>query len=61
MYKRNRRMLPNIFNDMLIKHTTSHNYHMRQHIAYKIPHCKANTRRKKPRINKLAYTANYGI
>ena len=26
MYKHNRGMLPNIFNDMFIKHTPSHNY-----------------------------------
>ena len=44
MYKHNRGMLPNIFNDMVIKHTPSHNYNMRQHIAYKIPHCKSNTK-----------------
>ena len=30
MYRHNRGMLPNIFNDMFIKHTTSHNYNMRQ-------------------------------
>ena len=36
-------MLPNIFNDMLMKHTPSHNYTMR-HIAYKIPHCKTYTK-----------------
>ena len=40
MYKHNR---PNIFNDMFMKHTLSHNYNMRQHVAYKIPHCKTNT------------------
>ena len=44
MYKHSRGMLPNIFNDMFMKHTPSHNYNMRQHIAYKIPHCKTNTR-----------------
>ena len=43
MYKHNRGMLPNIFNDMLMKHTPSHNYNMR-HIAYKIPHCKTYTK-----------------
>ena len=37
-------MLPNIFNDTFLKHPPSHNYDMRQHVAYKIPHCKANTR-----------------
>ena len=42
MYKHNMGMLPNTFNDM--KHTRSHNYNMRQHIAYKIVHCKTNTK-----------------
>ena len=31
MYKHNRGILPNIFNDMFMKHTPSHNYNMRQH------------------------------
>ena len=44
MYKHNRGMLPNIFNDMFIKHTPSHNYNMRQYIPYKIPHCKTITK-----------------
>ena len=35
MYKHNRGMLPNILNDMFMKHTPSHNYNMRQNIAYK--------------------------
>ena len=42
MYKHNRGILSNIFNDMFMMHTPSHNYNMRQHIAYKIPHCKTN-------------------
>ena len=37
-------MLPDIFNDMFMKHTLSHNYNMRKHVAYKIPHCKINTK-----------------
>ena len=37
-------MLLNIFNDMFVKHTPSHNYNMRQHVAYKIPQCKTNTK-----------------
>ena len=27
-----------------MKHTPSHNYNMRQHVAYKIPQCKTNTK-----------------
>ena len=46
MYTHNRGMLPNIFNDMFMKHTPSHNYNMRQHVAYKLPHCKTNTKQK---------------
>ena len=34
MYKHNKGMLPNIFNDMLMKHTPSHNYNMRKKLAY---------------------------
>ena len=37
-------MLPNVFNGRLVKHTPSHNSTVRQHTAYKIPHCKTNTR-----------------
>ncbi len=44
MYKRNRGMLPNTFNDMFMKHTPSHNYNMRQHVAFKIQNCKTNTK-----------------
>ena len=44
MYKRNRGMLPNIFNDMFIKHTPSHNYNMRQHVDYKTQYCKTITK-----------------
>ena len=43
-YKHSRGMLPNIFNDIFMKHTLSHNYNMRQHIADKIQHCKTNTK-----------------
>ena len=53
MYNHNRGMLTNIFNDMFMKHTASHNYNMRQHITYKIPHYKTNTRQ-----NTLAYAAS---
>ena len=41
MYKHSRGMLPNI---LFMKHTSSHNYNMRQYVAYKIPHCKTNTK-----------------
>ena len=51
MYKQNRGMLLNICNDMLMEHTTSQNYNMRQDIPNKIPHCKTNTQQ-----NTLAYT-----
>ena len=37
MYKYNRGMVPNIFNDIFKKYTQSHNYNMKQHIAYTIP------------------------
>ena len=47
IYKHNMCMLRNIFNDMFIKHTPSHNHNMRQHIAYKIPHYKTNTKQTK--------------
>ena len=39
MYKYNRGMLPNIFNDKFMKYTPSHNNSMRQHVADKILHC----------------------
>ena len=44
MYKHNWGMLPNIFNDIFMKHTPSHNYNMRQHVPYMIPYCKTNTK-----------------
>ena len=44
MYKHNRGMLPNIFNDMLTQHITSHNHNMRQEKVYKIPYCKHQTK-----------------
>ena len=50
MYKHNCGILSYIFNDMFMKHTSSHNDNIRQHVAYKIPHCKTNTRQ-----NTLAY------
>ena len=50
MYKHDRVVLPNIVNDMFMEHKPSHNYNMRQHIAYKILHFKTNTRQ-----NTLAY------
>ena len=53
MYKHNRGMLPNIFNDMSTRHTPAHNYNMRRHIAYKIPHCKTNIKQ-----NTLTYFAS---
>ena len=42
MYKHIRGILPNICNDMFMKHTPTHNYNVIQHIAYKIPLCKTN-------------------
>ena len=33
---------------MFMKHTPSHNYNMRQHIAYKIPHRKTNIKQSTP-------------
>ena len=44
MYKHNKGLFPNIFNDMFMNHTPSHNYNMRQHVAYKKTHCKTNTK-----------------
>ena len=46
MYKHNRSMLPNIFNDMLTQHIISHNHNMRKEKVPKIPHCKTNTRQR---------------
>ena len=41
MYKHNRGILPNI---LFMKYTPSRKYNIRQHIAFKIPHFKPNTR-----------------
>ena len=55
MYKHYRGILLNIFNDILMKHTPSHTYNMRQHIiAYKIPYCKTNTKQN-PKSKTMEY------
>ena len=53
MYKHNRGMLPEIFNDMINLNVSPHSYNTRQGATYKIPYCYTKIRQ-----NTQAYTGS---
>ena len=53
MYKHNRGMLPEIFNDMITLNVSPHSLNTRQETVYKIPYCCTKIRQ-----NTLAYTGS---
>ena len=44
MFKHNRGMLPDMFNDVFVLQISTHKYNTRQEVTYKITHCKTNFR-----------------